>query len=922
MLARLALAALALFVLSGCDFFLSPEARLERARVQIEQGNRRAALVELKNALEEEPELHEARLLLADVAVWLGDPVSAEAELQKIPADLDPAFAADVRARAELMLGRSEALLEHLSNVQDEMSPARRDMYEGLALLQLRREPAQAQAKFESAIRQDPALVPAKAGLIQALAMAGEIERALEASKKFTQAHPDSAELWYAHGLLLARSDYKAAIAALERARDLAPKQLDVLKGSLLLSQLIEMQLASGRLEDAKVTNGQLARVNPGSPLAQLMASRVAMASNDYVTATADLRRLVNSAPTFHQARFMLGVALAAQGNLEQASQELAQVVEEAPEFLEARQLLGQVRMRLDDPDGALRVLVPGLESEGASIELGSLIDAARAQAGGDAKSIDILERAWRDAPDNISIAVQLAAAYLQADQPAKAVATLRQTKGTDPRREALLLEAILRAEGLQATRAELDRLLASHPTDPRTLGTAATFLARVGEVDRGRKLLQAELAKAPGSPELGLALAQFEWAVRQPQAARNALRQVLDRNPTFAAGRLALAEVELAGGRIAEAKQQLQEASKLMPDAPGPRLMLARLALRDENASDAAAFIDEALEVATADAPVHAQAGRMYLDTGRYDQAIQHLRAALDIDSTSAPWWLDLGRAQLALDQHALARESFERALSLKPNWIAAEGALVFLELQLRDNDAALARLESLKRARPQDAAVAALEGQALVAMRRQQDAVAAFDRAYQLRPSGAVAANSYWARLAANAPRPTELLERWVAQNPRDIAYRGLLAEAYTRAGERKLAIEQYEHIVREHPQNARALNNLAWLYYEMKDPRALATARRASAAAPSAATVSDTLGWILAESGQAAEAVPILERAAAQSDDPEIAFHYGVALLRAGSRDKGMAQLQQLLKDHPVFPSRAAAERLLRGGESASL
>ena len=58
--------------------------------------------------------------------------------------------------------------------------------------------------------------------------------------------------------------------------------------------------------------------------------------------------------------------------------------------------------------------------------------------------------------------------------------------------------------------------------------------------------------------------------------------------------------------------------------------------------------------------------------------------------------------------------------------------------------------------------------------------------------------------------------------------------------------------------------ALNNLAWLYFETKDARAIDTAKRAVALAPNAAEVLDTYGWILVQTGNKAEGIRWLEKA----------------------------------------------------------
>src|SRR5690606_12542889 len=77
-------------LLGGCDLLVSPQTRYERAAAQVEQGQYRRALVELRNALEKRPDLQPARVLLAEVALWLGDAASAEVELERAQ-PLEPA---------------------------------------------------------------------------------------------------------------------------------------------------------------------------------------------------------------------------------------------------------------------------------------------------------------------------------------------------------------------------------------------------------------------------------------------------------------------------------------------------------------------------------------------------------------------------------------------------------------------------------------------------------------------------------------------------------------------------------------------------------------------------------------------------------------------------------------------------------------
>ncbi len=256
-------------------------------------------------------------------------------------------------------------------------------------------------------------MIDAQVGIVDTLAAQGDAPGALALATQLTEKHPQSALAWYSQGAILARaSRAEDAEKALLKAKGLADKQLEATRQVSLLSTLIEMQLATRNIDAARTNLDAMNRIAGGSPLSALMSARISMAANDYLGAASGLRRIVNAAPQFTQARYLLGVTLVAQGNLEQASIELSQVVEQAPQNLEARQLLAQVRMRLKDPDGALRVLVPAIETNADDSRLTNLFEGARVAAGADRQTIDTLEKALRDAPDSRGLQVQLASAY------------------------------------------------------------------------------------------------------------------------------------------------------------------------------------------------------------------------------------------------------------------------------------------------------------------------------------------------------------------------------------------------------------------------------------------------------------------------------------------------------------------------------
>jgi putative PEP-CTERM system TPR-repeat lipoprotein len=446
-------------------------------------------------------------------------------------------------------------------------------------------------------------------------------------------------------------------------------------------------------------------------------------------------------------------------------------------------------------------------------------------------------------------------------------------------------------------------------------MSLAAAFYARTGELDKGRALLNDALASNPKQPDLLFTLARVEWAGRRPDAARSALQRLVEIEPANRGAQLALVEVDLSQRNVPAATSRLEALHKADPKAVEPPLMLARLALAQDDAKRADGFIQAALQAAPKRGEVLNTAGLMYLETGRFDQALTLFKEGTAADTSNAMLWLNQGRAQLGLNQRGQARESLEKALNLRPDWLPAIGALAFLEVQEGNDAAALSRIQALKQTRPKNAQLLALEGEVYAVLRKYSEAAQSYDAAAALQPSAELAGKLYQVRTAGKLPGALEPLERWSREHPDDLGFRNLLADAYIRSGDRRAASEQYQQILQRQPKHVPSLNNLAWLYHEARDQRALATARQAYQLAPQSPAVMDTLGWILVEQGQIAEGLPLLEKAAkAGSTSADIQYHYAAALARSGSKVQAQEQLKQLLAKEAAFDSRAEAQRLL--------
>jgi len=119
----------------------------------------------------------------------------------------------------------------------------------------------------------------------------------------------------------------------------------------------------------------------------------------------------------------------------------------------------------------------------------------------------------------------------------------------------------------------------------------------------------------------------------------------------------------------------------------------------------------------------------------------------------------------------------------------------------------------------------------------------------------------------------------------------------------------------MLNEQSDNVIALNNLAILYAQKDDSKALDLAKRAYDKAPESAAILDTYGHILIKQNQASEGLKLLEKAASLAPKQnDIQLHLAEAYASNNNKDKAISILEPLVNSELEFSEKKTALVLL--------
>lgn len=243
-----------------------------------------------------------------------------------------------------------------------------------------------------------------------------------------------------------------------------------------------------------------------------------------------------------------------------------------------------------------------------------------------------------------------------------------------------------------------------------------------LGQREKAKPYLEAFNRAQPGSPVAKL-LAQIHIGEKSLDRAVDVLETYVRNQPNDPQALALLASVHLSQGRHTRATSMMQDALR-RGDSPEFHSMLGLSLMRSGQVSGAV----EQLETAYRKDPRQTQAASalvmLYLRNQQAPKALTLAQALVKQDPKNAGFANLLGYARSQANDQAGARQAYEQALKLDPDFNAARLNLIRLEIAGKAYDQAAARLAEFLKADERN--VEALFEMAVIADRRRQPAEA----------------------------------------------------------------------------------------------------------------------------------------------------------------------------------------------------
>lgn len=477
-----------------------------------------------------------------------------------------------------------------------------------------------------------------------------------------------------------------------------------------------------------------------------------------------------------------------------------------------------------------------------------------------------------------------------------------------------------LQVKDYEAALTSAERVAIAYPEAVRAHNFGAVTYLRVNELDKAEDSIKRALVLAPKNVDAHFNQSMLLKRRGLLEESSQVINKTLVLQPSHTKSILLMARNLFQQGQYDEAIEWTRKATVYDRTSAMPAELQLEIYLKQND-------LDSAVKTAAGlsrENPLNAD----YLVTlsGIYMRMQENELAQRPLHSLSLLWKEDLEKLrQLAAmhmrtDNLESARKALEMALELDSESIPVRLDLAGLFLKEGELETAQSIADSLRKKHGDSAQLSFLSGEIAVARKDDVRAQQYFMRAYQqdkeLTPT--IFKLYELSARGVGAKEFTDVMEKSLKEGSLPMWAVRLIADSYLLQGDLATAQSYYEKLldIPEVGNDPEILNNLANIYAETDLDKGLATAMKAlNEQGETSSSLLDTVGWIMARKGDNENALPYLRKAyALNSGDPQVRYHTGVALKSLGRNGEAEKELRAALVLSDDFPEREKVRALV--------
>lgn len=882
---------------------------IRKADSSLQNQEYRAALIHLKNAAKQSPTNLSVRLHMARLFIHTGQGVQAQVEIDKANRlGAKPADTAVLSAKAKMLLGEFNRLTENISLLdlpQNEI--ARLRAIQGHAFFEQRKF-SKAKQMFQRAISLSPLELEVELGQAKLYQLNGNsiLEKKLIESL-LSRVKGNSEVLIVAGNHFRNNGNYDRALELFKKAGEIQPSNVNVWFG------VVRTHISMKNYNDAKTEIQKVLSSYPEHQVANYLLSVIAFEEGDYTRAKAAIEIVLKGEKRKFEALKMLGTIQFQQKEYSSAEETLKKYLKYHADDKQALKILASIYIKRRQGVLALEILNQLEEMDDAYIY--SMIATAYLHLGNKEKSDLYITKSIQKAPNDRVIQRHFQRSQLEAGVEL-------DIEFKDDNFENFLTEghipvlSLMRQEKYDRAIEIINGYLKKTPENSLLFYLLGSTYLYQNKTEQAQKEFLNSLKVNPEFIESRIYLAKIYQKTGKTRDAEREYREVLRIDKNNDQAMVALAGIYNRAGNEEEMLKWLNKSRKTNSASLASREVLEHFYHTKGKFKKALEFSGEMISIQPQNVSLLLKHANNQKALKRLDKAIETFQQIVKLKPELPSAWFGLGRLQYLYNSLQKAKSSFQKVLKFEPDNLTAKVILVQIDLKLNKLDQALQKAKNIQQQHPESPAGFDMLGDIYIVLKKPGMAIQQYKQSVKLKYSSETYIKLHSAYNKNNQiKKGFDLLKQWTDQYPDDLELKEVLAITYQRRGEFKKALKLYQTIIRKWRNNDRILNNLALVSLELNSPMSVEYAEMAFNINPENNKNKDTLGWVLLNNDSDKKALALLKEAVEESpSDPDIRYHYAVALVKHNEKDKAKKQLYLATSIKSVFLNRRKAEKLL--------